>query len=341
MILAFMLLGVATGGLALIFPDAALTALQQVRGRSAEAARHAQDWLGTGWNTALHWAGSMAGSDAAPEPDEATSPGLRIVNRAVGTLLLSAVALVALAADAGLAVLTVATMLQMPLPEDADLRALHLMAAATVSSVFFWSMVALDGLGWAPRGFMVWPRTGRWARAFWVLTSVMTVASIALVVTAAVYRDQVLVLNVVGPAGGEVDSGVSFEDLLGNQRHFLVLLAVVATITAGVASTVIPRLVKLLAALVCLLAGLAVKLVQLAVTMLGGLVDTAWSACEVFLKAVVSHRDEVRRRREELRRQREALHRQREEFRRGRDTRRRWHDEPRHGSARRMSRWFI
>ncbi len=302
MILTFLLLGVATGALSLIFPEAALKALQGLR-HSTEEAAQAADAAFSGWASAcLEAAGHLVGSDAGAEPEEATPHGLRIVNRAVGTLLLSTVAVVALAADAGLAVLTVATMLQMPLPEDADVRALRLMAAATVSSVFFWSMVALDGLDWAPRGFMVWPRTGRRAKAFWVLASVMTIGSIALVVTAAVYRDQVLVLNVVGPADGAVDSAVSFDDLLVSQRLFLVGLAVVATVTAGVASTVIPRLVKLLMALACLLAGIVPQLGQVAAGILAGSLNACWKVSEVFLEAIVSHRAEVHRRREAARR---------------------------------------
>lgn len=219
----------------------------------------------------------------------------RIVQRAIGSGLVALVGLVALGADVGLLTVTASAMLDIELPASADWSILALMAAATTSSVFFWGMVLLELIGWAPAGFNDWPRGGHRGGWFLALAATMALASVLVIVGAALYRDELL-SAVASSGGGPLAS------LGRTQRFILVGLAAVAVITGFVAGTAIPRLVRMLVAGVLGFAGVLMAVAELVLRVGAGLAGLVSEASTEFFDAVRAEREEWRARREAARR---------------------------------------
>lgn len=215
----------------------------------------------------------------------------RVVQRAIGTAVVSLIGFVALAADVGLLTVTASAMLDIELPSSAEWSILALMAAAMTSAVFFWGLALLELIGWAPEGFNKWPRGGHKGGWFLALAATMAIASLLVVVGAALYRDELL--SAVSNGGD-----APMASLNRIQRLVLVGLAVVAVITGFVAGTAIPQLIRMLVAGLLAVVGLVMATAELILRVGAGIAGLANDASADFFDAARVERNDRRARRE-------------------------------------------
>jgi hypothetical protein len=145
----------------------------------------------------------------------------------------------AILAEAAVVILTFAPMFNVELPSGGLLHPVTLIGAAAIAGVLFWGTAAMDLLGWTH--LADWPMSGWRGITFKVLTGLMLVSLLVLLLTGAVYREELVTIT----RSAEMPSADVLRGLARLTRMILMLVGFVAFMTALVAGAFLPKLCNL------------------------------------------------------------------------------------------------